>query len=507
MIRWQNNPHTAKLLGLIGLLLFFSPALAVNCAPDSITLSSQSEVNAFQDNHGPCDTIVGVLTISGADIADLSPLSGIVTADFGSQVLLQNNIALTNLDGLSGLASARWIEINDNPALTSISGLSSLGLVGGPLFIQNNASLDNLDGLEGITNLFQGALILRDNPNLVDLSGLSNLSSIAASLVIYDLDALTTLDDLSGLSSVASNISIIDNDVLASVGGLSGVSDFSAGLNVIDNTALGNLDGLPAFTNLNSLRISNNPVLMNVDGLSSLTTIANGGSALLIQNNSMLENLDGLAELVSLDADLEIINNPQLGQCSGLARLLDQTDDALAGPGPGAAGIPDVNGDVILVGNQSGCSSLEAILEPTSQPPADVNFIAGEAEFLIKGFAVTRSCLVSMIDLPGPAISLSPEMLLGCSGQNYADHDVLVFRPAESTCRTLHSRDSSMVAYTESITVPGTAFSGSLAEASNVFFQDGETAFLALNRRTSELTRVGTAECARPDLIFASGFE
>ena len=61
----------------MGLVLFSSPLLAVNCTPDSITLTSQAEVNSFQVDHGPgCDNIVGSLTISGASITDLTPLLG-----------------------------------------------------------------------------------------------------------------------------------------------------------------------------------------------------------------------------------------------------------------------------------------------------------------------------------------------------------------------------------------------------------------------------------------------
>lgn len=502
----------AKLLGLICLAMVSTPLLAVNCTPDSITLSSQSEVDGFQANHGPCDTMVGVLTVSGGDITDLTPLSGITTGIINSKILIQNNPSLSNLDGLSGLASVYWIEINSNQALTSISGLSNLGSVSGPLILHGNTSLTNVTGLEGVTNLTGGALILRDNLNLADLSGLSNLTSTAASLVIANSDALTNLDDLSGLMSVASNITIMNNDVLTSISGLGGVTDFSAGLNIIENLVLSNLDGLPAITTLNSLVIRDNPALTNVDGLSGLTTIGTGGSSLYIDNNAMLENLDGFSALVSLDADLEVTDNPQLDQCSGLETLLDQVDDAQPGPGPGTAGIPDINGDVILSGNLSGCNAVEEIVDSSPLPPSGANFIAGESEFLLKGFGVTRSCLESMIRLPGPMTSQSRNLLHACAMQDYAEDETLVYRPADHSCRTLRARNVEAITYDFPVHVPHSPDIGSLEEVSDAMFLEDDAAFLVLNLRTQELTRASSLDCPPPrleppEVIFVDSFE
>lgn len=495
---------------VIGLAMLSSALQAANCTPDTITLSSQSEVDDFQASHGPCDTITGVLTISGGDITDLSGLSGIVAADFGSRILIQNNTTLASLDGFSGLTSARWIEINSNPALTSISGLSGLGVLSGPLFIQGNASLGNLDGLESVTNLFQGGLILWDNPNLADLSGLASLTSIASSLSIENNASLQTLDDLSGLESVGAPINIIDNSSLTSIAGLAGLTDFSSALSITGNPVLQNLDGLSSITSLGGLRIQFNPLLTDVDGLSGLTTVGTIYAALGIDNNAALENLDGLAGLVSLDADLAISDNPLLSQCAGLARLLDPIDHALPGPGPGDAGIPDVNGDVVLSGNLSGCNSVEQIVESGSARPIGATFIAGEAEFLLKGSAVTRGCLESMIRLPGPVITQTRELLLKCSAQTYADDETLVFSASDASCRTLRARNDGSTTYVLSVQAPHTSYSGSLEEVADALFDEDADAFLVLNLRTSELTRVGTLACAGStsgDLVFADGFE
>ncbi len=358
-----------KFSWLAVLALISSPLHALNCTPDSITLALQAEVNSFQADHGiGCDTIVTGLTISGADITDLTPLAGLTTAQFSSKLLIQNNTNLANLDGLSGLTSVYWMEINNNTALSSIAGLSNLATVGGPLVIDGNGTLTNVTGLDGLGSLPGGALILRNNANLTNLSGLSNLTSIGASLVIENNDALTSLSDLSGLTSVASNISIIDNNALASISGLSGIAGFSAGLNIRRNNSLASLQGLAGITSLTSLVMDFNPLLANVDGLSNLASVGNGGASLFIDNNASLTNINGLSALLSVDADVEITNNSMLNLCSSLLRLLDQVDDALPGPGPGAAAIPDVNGAVILSGNLAGCNSIADILGPVVPP-------------------------------------------------------------------------------------------------------------------------------------------
>lgn len=333
-----SAPTVWRLSALLTTVLALSPfpALAVNCTPDSITLSSQSEVDDFQADHGPCDQVVGTLTITGTSI--------------------------TNLDGLAGLHALGWTEITNTSQLTDISGLSTVFSFNGPFLVENNSLLADLNGLSGMTAIAGGALFIRNNLSLSDLSGLSNLTSIGASLAIDNNDMLVNLDALSSLTSVASNISVVYNDGLTSVTGLSGITGFTASLTIRDNPLLSSLDGLGGSTELNGLVIDNNDSLTDLDALSGLTSIGNGYSSLFIDDNDSLLHLDGLADLVSLDADVEITDNPSLGSCKGLVFLLDQIDDALPGPGPGTAGIPDVNGDVILLANQDSCNSVAAIL-------------------------------------------------------------------------------------------------------------------------------------------------
>ena len=79
---------TYTIHGLITALSLFSYAisspltsLALDCEPDHIQLVSQAEIDNFQADHGPCDTITDGLTIDGSAnpsaIIDLAGLSGL----------------------------------------------------------------------------------------------------------------------------------------------------------------------------------------------------------------------------------------------------------------------------------------------------------------------------------------------------------------------------------------------------------------------------------------------
>jgi len=342
-------------------LLMSDRLAALNCTPDSITLSSQAEVDSFEADHGAgCDTIVSNLTITGASITNLMPLSNLTGAGFGSHFVIDGT-SVTSLAGLENLLAVYWFEIKNNAQLTTIGALSNLGVVAGPFFIQANAVLTSLDGLGGLTYLSGGALWLQNNPSLADLSGISGLVSINASLVISNNDALTDLDDLSGLQNVSSSITIQDNDGLGNIGGLSGLTGFRSTLYLRNNSVLTSLGDLSSISKLNGLVISNNDALPNLDGLSGLTALGNG-TALSITHNDNLTNINALANVESAQWNVELQNNFALDQCGALQTLLDDVDDGQPGPGPGGAGIPDVGGDVTISGNLSGCNSVAEIV-------------------------------------------------------------------------------------------------------------------------------------------------
>jgi len=363
--------------GLALLLLFVSPVWAVvNCTPDEITLSTQEDVDNFQTNHGPgCDTIVKKLTVSGAGITDLTPLSGLTTGAASPtwSTMSITGTSVTSLTGLDNLSSTYWFELINNASLIDLSALASLTDVQGPLFIDDNSSLTNLTGLSGVTSLPFGSLFLSDNPMLSDLGALSGLTSVGGSVTIWNNDALQNLDGLNGLNTVNGSLQVIQNDGLVNIDALAGVTNYSGTFELRFNSKLVTIPDFTGWKDLNGLIVYFNSALTDLDGLAGLQTVGNQYNVLWVKSNASLTNLDGLADLIGIETGLEVEDNPLLADCSGLVKVLDQSDDGQPGPGPGSAGIPDIGTEVTIGNNLPGCNS---IVEITGEaPPPDFELI------------------------------------------------------------------------------------------------------------------------------------
>lgn len=171
---------------------------------------------------------------------------------------------------------------------------------------------------------------------------------------------ITDLSGLSDIKEIRGNLRIWYNPKLTNVDGLSSLTNLGYYMIVYSNSVLTDIDGLSSLASVGYyLYIGENPVLNNVDGLSSLRQVGNYVS---IRANPSLTNLDGLSSLNSVGTQFSIWHNTSLGDCAGLSRILDQWDDALPGPGPGAGGVPDVGSGVQLGENQDGCNSIEEVL-------------------------------------------------------------------------------------------------------------------------------------------------
>jgi hypothetical protein len=294
-------------IGLFVAATFSSNALAQDCAPGDIVLGSQFEVDNFQLNHGPCDRMAGDLTIEGNDIVDL--------------------------DGLAGLNDIFGdLTISHNPQLLEVDGLSGITVIGGTVLIWANILLQDLDGLTRLDTI-NGNLFIRDNSTLSDLDGLSRIVLVVGSLGIESNGNLSNLDGLNALTQVGGTFRL-QTENLIDIDGLSRLSRVGGKL-IISNTNLGDIDGLGGVSSVGGdLWILVNPRLMNLDGLSALTS----AGSVLVQDNRLLAD------------------------CQGLTRLIDPIDHAVPGPGPGAAGIPDIAGDALIRENQDGCNSILEIL-------------------------------------------------------------------------------------------------------------------------------------------------
>jgi len=126
-------------------------ARAVDCTPADITLSTQSAVDDFQANHGPCDRVVGQLNIDGEDIENIDGLASLTSVGGGLGFVFATS--LTNVDGLSSLDSINGsLFFTDSESLTQVDGLANLVTVGGQVYFTFNDELINLNGLSKLSS-------------------------------------------------------------------------------------------------------------------------------------------------------------------------------------------------------------------------------------------------------------------------------------------------------------------------------------------------------------------
>ncbi len=333
-----NKKHRLfnSLIGIACLLLAMfccaGDVLAADCSQAPITLSTQAEVDNFQATYGgggACDTVTGSLFVHGADISNLSGLSGVTTVN--GYLTLEFNPILPNLDGLSGLTSVgKDIKVSQNDLLTNIDGLQGLTNINSDRIIEitYNDSLLNTDGLSGLTSV-DGRILISGNGSLASIDGLSGLISVGLGLSIGGT-ALTNLDALGALTSVdGASLSINDNDLLTDVSGLVSLVNLATGLRIAGNAILQNLDGLSTLESIGGLEIFDNEALTNIDGLSSLTSV---GQYIRITYNDSLTNLDGLSGLLEMNGSISSLNiygNASLDNVNGLSSITSVKNDVV----------------------------------------------------------------------------------------------------------------------------------------------------------------------------------
>ncbi|GGN04089.1 hypothetical protein GCM10010967_43720 [Dyadobacter beijingensis] len=297
-------------LALVCLLnaFVFSVLHAQTCTFVNLRLTSQASVNAFSS---ACTTINGDITVSGADITDLSPLQHIQTIN--GKLTIQNNPALTSLNGLKNLTGTQHLLIYTNDLLTSLAGLEKLNTVSGSLHIRYNKNLVNLKGLDGLTGANQ--FYITNNDLLANLSGLGSLATVSDLLSISSNKSLVNFSGLSSLTSV-SRINIGENDALTDFSGLESLTSVTWQMNVSSNKSLTSFNGLTNLNYLSEAYLSANNAMTDLSGLENVRSVY----WLVVGESSGLTSLNGLHNLVSA-TNFIIRGNALLTDLAGLDNL------------------------------------------------------------------------------------------------------------------------------------------------------------------------------------------
>ncbi|WP_276372359.1 T9SS type A sorting domain-containing protein [Chryseolinea sp. H1M3-3] len=385
----ENNPMLTNLNGLFsldsitGTLIIkennslasingFGELVSVGgTVPYAVTISSNpslAEVNGFS----ALESIQGISIKNNAALVSVSGFSKLVI-DYGILEITSNN-SLIDINGFKNLkeirpAIASAVIIDNNAALQNLDGLTSLEIIEGPnvaLRITNNPSLSNIDGLFALTSILTtrggASLEVENNDALKNIDGLSSFSKIkwdiAGSVIIRGNELLENVDGLSSLTFDGNSIIdlfkliVTQNPSLARCCGLfpflKSVDEGTlAELNISENgaactvndiliggacgqkvcegditlTSQAEVNAFNCFEIVGRLIISGNDIT-NVDALSSLRSVRFGG--LVIENNPNLQNLDGLSSLTDVGGfvAIRIANNPSLHEINGFSALV-----------------------------------------------------------------------------------------------------------------------------------------------------------------------------------------
>lgn len=164
---------------------------------------------------------------------------------------------------------------------------------------------------------------------------------VVGTLVVSGAD-IANLDGLSGLNTLWW-LEISNNPVLVDTSGLSSVTQHLGPVEIRSNAILANVAGLSGATDLvaGALIIENNPSLSDLSALAGLSHI---GASLSVRDNDALANLDGLSGLTSVASNIIIQDNAGLLDASGLSGVSNFTAALDFRSNPQLASLPAISG-------------------------------------------------------------------------------------------------------------------------------------------------------------------
>ncbi|MEP2935811.1 MAG: T9SS type A sorting domain-containing protein [Gilvibacter sp.] len=333
------------------------------CPSVSLVFNSQADIDNFAIDYPDCSFVAGSVTISGADIVDLSGLSGIssigeqltiedndmlttlsgwdevallgptakitiqdnplleeLTTFFGvlnEGLILKNLPVLTSLAGFDGVSSTSKLELISCNALSSVSGLQNLA-ISNELRIENNSDLAGLSDMNMAIGPLE-FLQIGNNASLTSFAGLEGLNTTAtASVFMYGNIFVTDFDAFTGWTTAPRNLTLESFLSLTSMSGLSSMNGAVEVLSLRTFDSLFNFDGLQGISEVTNLTVRSNGVLTSLLGLEGLSNdAASNPITITIQFNEQLEDISALNNIDPLAVvGLTIDSNVSLSFCS-----------------------------------------------------------------------------------------------------------------------------------------------------------------------------------------------
>jgi hypothetical protein len=266
----------------------------------NLSLASQAEVDAFNYTD-----INGSLTVSGADIVDLSPLS--VLSSVGSYISISHNASLVAVDGFESLTFlGGGLFVYSNPNLVSFSGFGALPATG-----------DNID--------------FWYNDSLVTVAGFGSLQTAGWSLEFGGNPVLTSIPDFESLQTISSSLFILDDTSLPGITGFNALQYVDWSFDIVGNSALSNLCGFYNYFTANNPYTGGGSfnISQNHADLPSPTTIQD----ILDAGPCQVSPEQQIADLISVIEAMGLSN----GVTNSLVKSLEKARRSLANGRPGRA--------------------------------------------------------------------------------------------------------------------------------------------------------------------------
>jgi hypothetical protein len=293
-----------------------------SCTVDTITLTTQTQINSFATTYPTCTTpkyllingegaspaitslsglssitqVINKLEIKNTSITSLSALNNITS--IGDTLLLERNNLLTSI-GLTNLTEIGAIYFSHLPQLNSVAGLCNNFHKTGLIYI-DSTNLSNLTGLHTIDTLTAsgGYPFQISYSPIVSLSALNNLKYIPGYFVLNNNNVQTSI----GLTNIKDCYGFFFENLplLNAVAGLTNnLTNGNIGSFWFINTGIPNLNGLEGLTGAYNFYLWGNNNLTSIAGLQNLTGNIDGGFS--IWSNNLLSNIAALSGITNID--------------------------------------------------------------------------------------------------------------------------------------------------------------------------------------------------------------
>jgi hypothetical protein len=242
--------------------------------------------------------------------------------------------------------------------------------------ISYTATLRTQADVEAFRNVGTMLAGLEITGDVEDLSPLGCLTNGPTTLTIFDTTRLTNLHGLEGIGSLEGTLEIRTNAALASLQGL--MLESVGGLTIDRNPLLADLDGLSTLTSvLGDVMLHQNDALVDITGLRSLSELSGRFG---IRFNAKLPSLDGL-ENITRAMGLSVDGNSVLTSLEGVRNLREVGGLVIDG-NPMLASLGGLEGlvsiaDTLWLFNNPRVTTLEPLANLTTATKLHVAYMSG----------------------------------------------------------------------------------------------------------------------------------